>query len=350
MAAAPTQPAPPVSADTPAPLSPEGAQDLDAQVEAIVRSAAATADEVRAVVEPEDATGPAEPNLDELVRSATALQAAPGEDDEFVDPSAELAAVLDAQVAAALQVEPATESPPCAAGPGADSQPETGAPAGPVESPPVATGEAEQESADPPAPAPTSLPVPVAATGEPVLAAVAAVPVAVAAPPRDGQPAPEPMQAPAAPAVPVATGPSAAPAKPAGPSWARRVVVVLEEAVEPLALRLGALPKGTRDTIGWVAMGTLFWASVVWVYVLAFAPRGDMTDVDPRTFLPGPARSATAGDGHGEKKGDAKSGQGDGKKESAKKKEKKDDHGSAKQARGKSAGQGAKKEAPGGGH
>ena len=139
-----------------------------------------------------------------------------------------------------------------------------------------------------------------------------------------------------------------------GPSAARRGLAALEGAVEPLALRLGGLPVILRQTLGWVGVLTLFNAGVVWVWVLFVAPRGDVRDADPRSFLAAPeAKGEDAkGAGKGEKKDAAKDAPGAEKKAAAKKAETKKDAPGAKkdaQAKGKDA-KGDKKQASAGGH
>ena len=348
------------------------AQDLDAQVERMVQAAARTAEDVRAVAERNDVPGPHEPNLDEIVKGATTLKNTPrpavGAQPEprAVSP-APINPNLDAQVGAALKaparatidppLSPATLGPRLHEASMADEGPQvpvTVAVDPGLSRPPVAS---EDEFADPAGElaqaAPRPAAEPAAARAAPVVPIVQADPETLSngsapaspvsdhsAPVAPSQPAPAttPPPAPSPPtsskpaapavAVPAAAEPvvaaHVAPAQPKGPSPFKRLLAAVECAAEPLAMRLGALPRGLRDTIGWIGMGTLFWASVVWVYVLAFAPTGDLTDVDPRTYLQTPEAAgahAAPGGGHGESKAESAHGEAAGTKKDAKKKD-----------------------------
>lgn len=109
----------------------------------------------------------------------------------------------------------------------------------------------------------------------------------------DAQPAPAPAPSPAsAPAVttqppthrpspppqPTATtqpaGGAASSAPPATPQPSNGVSIgeMVAGAIEPLAVRLGRLPRPTQQTIGWIALLTIFHAGIVWAYVLLKAP------------------------------------------------------------------------------
>ena len=400
MAHAPPQPAPvPAASST---------GDLDAQVERLVRSAAEAASEVRGVAEPDGVPGPHEPSLDELVQAATQAQepSAPV-GHTIAEPRPRADMPLDMQVGAALKHGARATDPPRSpatigpeVGPIPEADGEVDLPIAAVADPAVARQpeSVEDEFADPAeelAKAFADVPLPRVAAQSPLPAAAqaagfepAGTVVARPAPPSaspvaEAQPAapvapvqpsavPAPAPASAAPAVaalPVVVAPVSA-TEPARPSILKRAVSALELAVEPVAMRLGALPKGTRDTIGWVGVGTLFWASVVWVYVLAFAPTGDATDMDPRSYLAAPEGkgghgapegghgAAKADAGHGAKKetkkkdapGAPSGGHGDAKSSAAKKPEKKESRGGNAQAKTKKDAHGGKKTADAGGH
>ncbi|MFN0010034.1 MAG: hypothetical protein ACKVS8_00160 [Phycisphaerales bacterium] len=363
------------------PSQPESAQiargedELEAQVGALLATVAATTGEIEDVMSEAERETPVEPGLDDQVRGALAGRGPVATDppaesasigpeigaidvslaakvqaelDEFRDPAQEMAEAdaLMRQVrmqdapAAADDLAPADDQP-FAAGGAQGSMAPVGAPR--VEASPAASEAASAPEPAAPDPPRASVPEPSMPVAEP------APSVAV----REARPAAKVATVAAAASEPVVQSAAAV----RGPSRVQRVIVSFEEAVEPLALRLGSLPAILRQTLGWVGVLTLFNAGVVWVWVLFVAPRADLVDVDPRSFLAAPEVKGEHGEakkdaGHGEKKDAAKDGHGAEKKAAAKKAEKKkDDHGEKKdaQAKGKDA-KGGKKQASAGGH
>ncbi len=354
-----------------------GERELEAQVGALLATVAATTGEIEAVAGEAMGVVPVEASLDEQVRVALvgplppAGFGAPVATDPPVEPASigpgvepaepeirEIDLSLAAKVQAQLDefCDPAQElAEPAALMLHVQMQ---DAPAADEVLPVDAAAQRERTPAAAPdvfaSPAPAVGVAPVAPAPVPVsVAAGAKVPARV--------PAPVPAGVPGAVAARVAPEPAVAKVEVArGPSLARRVVESLEEAAEPLALRLGALPVILRQTLGWVGVLTLFNAGVVWVWVLFVAPRADISDVDPRSLLVAPVvkeANATGGEAkkdaaHGEKKGAAKDGHGAEKKAPVKKAEKKkDDEGKKKEARASGAeAKGGKKQASAGGH
>ncbi len=182
-----------------------------------------------------------------------------------------------------------------------------------------------------PAPAPTSTPAPApAATPAPAAAAspstapapAPSAPAAAAA----KAPAPEPEPAIAAPAA-------AAVVAPAVPVT-HRLAAVLMPVAKVMAAPLASKPKIVRDTLGWIAASTCFWAAIIWGYLLFLHdPNPAKHEPPPFNFaeskLPQPpapkAEAHAAAEGHGDAHGKKDApGKADAKKADAKKK---DSHG-----------------------
>ncbi len=144
-----------------------------------------------------------------------------------------------------------------------------------------------------------AVPAPPAVTAAaPVIAAESVPPAPQAAVPT---PAPFPAApSPAAPAperiaTPPAAGPAAEPPPHTGPSLLTRlretVVRLLGRAfaplLRPLAAGLGGLSPATHQTLGWVALITLFNAGVAWAYVLLKGPPDPGIPLGPQPTLHG---------------------------------------------------------------
>lgn len=137
-----------------------------------------------------------------------------------------------------------------------------------------AVAAADDEFAEP-APA-AAKPATPATDQQPVAAAaataVAAAPVTQPAAPAKA-PAPASVPASAAPVPSPVAAPAPAPRAPATPIVERKpsaIILGIERVLTPAALRLGAMSDGTRQTVGWMGVVTLFWAVIVWVGALAF--------------------------------------------------------------------------------
>lgn len=142
-----------------------------------------------------------------------------------------------------------------------------------------------------------------------------ATPVATAdAPAPAAKPAPASSVAPSAPATP--PSPTAAPvAKPTDRHSAKQedakaakkrfaFMDPLLRLIEPLAVRLGAIPAARRQTIGWIAVMTAFNAVCVWGYVLLKSPTKtnyEGTGHATLTGKPMPHNEEPAPESHGEK-------------------------------------------------
>lgn len=193
-----------------------------------------------------------------------------------------------------------------------------------------------------------------------LLLAVAALAAAAAPPAAQGRAEP-PKTAPA---------PSSTPTKPAGradeaasppefkPGAGAKLRAAIDQSLGPVAMKLGSLPAGLRQTCAWAAIVTLFNAGVVWLYVLLIAPGAAQAAAahgDAGAHPPPPGAHAPAGghadashgpsgDGHGAhaapaKKKDTGHGAPAKKKDdghgSASKKKKDDGHGTAKKSSSK---------------
>jgi hypothetical protein len=73
----------------------------------------------------------------------------------------------------------------------------------------------------------------------------------------------------------------------------------VERALMPAAARLGAMPEGTRQTIGWVGVVTFFWAVVVWVGALVFMGPPKLPEVEGAVNLHVPGQEGAAANGRG---------------------------------------------------
>ncbi|GIK18900.1 MAG: hypothetical protein AMXMBFR77_12820 [Phycisphaerales bacterium] len=68
----------------------------------------------------------------------------------------------------------------------------------------------------------------------------------------------------------------------------------LAGAVEPVARRVSGMPRGVRDSIGWIGVMTLFYAVCVWTVVLVLrGPGGEPPDAPPPEIASAPATPPT---------------------------------------------------------
>ena len=115
-------------------------------------------------------------------------------------------------------------------------------------------------------------------------------------------PAPPPLSMPSTPPVEPALDPAAVAGDEASATERSRtglresVCGALADAIEPVARRVSAMPRGVRDSIGWIGAMTLFYAGCVWTVVLVLRGSGvEPPDAPPPEIAP--AVQTTGGEG-----------------------------------------------------
>ncbi len=135
----------------------------------------------------------------------------------------------------------------------------------------------QQDGDDEPAPAsPPSVPAepPDAPTGRQVAPAQASQTPAPQEQPVESSSAAQPATAAKVPGSGAEVEADAARAEPSRVPLTQSVCAVLAGAVEPVARRVSGLPRGVRDSIGWIGAMTLFYAACVWTVVLVLRGPG----------------------------------------------------------------------------